>query len=277
MNFFNPINKEFQTAYTQYCTDGNIDSLKKLYILHEQKFSTKLKAFLNLGQNATYKELHKLEKQGLKIACENEDTHIIDFILNKKNTDGIHKIKSKQHFITDTFFESLENGHLTLAKKLVCFIKSDKYFLSFCDEAFDNLCRNGNLEAIKILLENKELGVDLDILNLPRSNFTEPCESFVAACESDHIDVVKYLLSSPNLSTHVNLYYIEDSFFASKNLTTYLICDLGLKKNHSIFKCLICEGNDNFVEYLFDKLEFNKKIENTLIDKSLTTKVRHKI
>lgn len=94
----------------------------------------------------------------------------------------------------------------------------------------------------------------------------------VSSCMEGNLDAVKYLLTSPELEKHADIYFNGNAAFASLifkehiEIIHYLIFDFGIEKTSEITDLLINEKNEFISEIkdMFDVRDFNDKLEKGL-------------
>ena len=133
---------------------------------------------------------------------------------------------------------------------------------------FLEACGKGNLDRIKYLLNEKYANIH-----------SEKDLGIQRACASNHLEIVKYLLTSPELKKHSNIHANDDYSFKSAcrnnhiELVQYLIFEYRIAKNKSIQKFI--KDNDE-ISQMFDKRDLNDQLHQE-IKGSDTNKKRNKI
>ena len=106
---------------------------------------------------------------------------------------------------------------------------------------------------------------------------------FINSCQKGHLEIVKYLLTSPDLKEHANIHAQDDSGFrlacfdGHLEVVKYLILDMSIEKTKTI-EDYLNENQDNkcvkeAIE-LFKIREFNQKLNNDLEHKEKKNKLK---
>jgi hypothetical protein len=209
-------------------------------------------------------------------------THIVDSTSTKEKSSVVaHKIEEKKESITFgkilkyTAFSALGIAGLGagwITYILFGMVNAGKDIKrnpkQQANHDFLEACGEGNLNKIKYLLNEKSANIH-----------SEKDLGIQRACASNHLEIVKYLLTSPELKKHSNIHANDDYSFKSacrnNNMDTiqYLIFEYRIPKNRSI-KEFLKENNE--ISQMFDKRDLNEQLHQE-IKGSETTKKRNKL
>lgn len=136
---------------------------------------------------------------------------------------------------------------------------------------FEHYCSNGNLDAIKYILNSPDIKNPLNI-------YIHGDDAILQACRHGHLDVVKYITSSSELEHHVAYSdKIDEGFnWAGENghmdIIKYLIFDYKIncskKINEYLGQSLLCDEIEDM---------FNLRDLHTEINQILPVNIEHKI
>ena len=108
-------------------------------------------------------------------------------------------------------------------------------------------------------------------------------EVFIDSCEKGHLEVVKYLLTSPNLKEHADIHADNDSGFrwacsdGQLEVVKFLILDMSIEKTKHIEDYLNKNQDNKCVKEaieLFKIREFNQKLNANLEHKEKKNKLK---
>lgn len=182
----------------------------------------------------------------------NGDMETIKYLLKQKNNPDTNDNKDES-FVTDYNDSVLGDVNYSI------------------NSGFLMASAAGNIEVMKYLINNCE--VDSNTKNY----------GLKVAVETNKIDSVKYLLTSPELKEHANIYYDGENIFKEANLLRivgkdstileYLIFDFKIEETDEI-KAYLQRDSNPVVENMFKLRQLNKELEKELTNKSLTS---HKV
>ena len=107
-------------------------------------------------------------------------------------------------------------------------------------------------------------------------------EVFINSCQKGHLEIVKYLLTSPDLKEHADIHADNDYGFiwacayGQLEIVKFLILDMSIEKTKYI-KHYLKENQDNNVKEaieLFKIREFNQKLNANLEHKEKKNKLK---
>ena len=108
-------------------------------------------------------------------------------------------------------------------------------------------------------------------------------EVFISSCQKGHLEIVKYLLTSPDLKEHANIHADNDEGFiwacayGQLEVVKYLIQDMSIEKTKHIEDYLNKNQDNKCVKEaieLFKIRDFNQKLNNDLEHKEKKNKLK---
>ena len=133
----------------------------------------------------------------------------------------------------------------------------------------------------KINKENKEV-INQELKEkYKKLNKEELNDQFIDACENGHLEIVKYLLTSAELTEHANIHaknhegFICACRYGSLEVIKYLIIDMNIEKTTQIEKYLNeNKDNDNVQQAieLFNTRDLYDKLNENIKDNKETVK-----
>lgn len=138
----------------------------------------------------------------------------------------------------------------------------EKMFSSPINKAFIDACLKGDLASVKNMLKSEEMKYSLE------ENPYLLDEGMLEASHARKNNVVKYLLSSPELKKHANVHTMKDMIFRTTSVNgnheilNYIIFDLNIRKTDTILECLKRESHSLSLE-LFRQRDI-KNLQNEI-------------
>jgi len=167
--------------------------------------------------------------------------------------------------INGRFVEACINGDLDKVKYLLISpdLKKHADIHEGSDAGFQWACNNGHLEVVKYLLTSTDLKKHADI-------HSDSDLGFRWACENGRLEVVKYLLTSPELKEHADIHANNDQALiwacqeGHLEVVKFHVFDMNLELSMETRKNINSLNNKDEIFNLFDKREFEKKLQNSL-------------
>ena len=240
---FIKLNDEFIDA----CKNGDIDKVKYLLSSPELK---------------EHADIHAFGDAGFQWACMNGHLEVVKYLLTSPDL----KKHADIHEGSDAGFQwACNKGYLDIVKYLLTSTDLKKHadIHSNSDLGFRWACENGRLEVVKYLLTSPELKEHADIHAFGDAGFQW-------ACMNGHLEIVKYLLTSPEIKEHANIHADDCAGFrlACHNdhlaVVKFHVFDMNLELSMETRKNINSLNNKDEIFNLFDKREFEKKLNNSL-------------
>jgi hypothetical protein len=269
--FFNYIAKGFIEA----CQEGHLEAI--MYVNNNLNNENYLDYcdidFPNIYEDYINKTI---KEAGFLKACEYEQEEVVKFLLS----DGSFSKKINNPVLSMGLSETLAKNNTDLINLIATNIqdKNVHYYynmgtrlITFCDE--------GNLEAIKYMLNSKSLNLDyIDLFNRPLGNGTNSIilECFKNACRHGKLNVVKYLTTSEDLPIHINVKELSKQKIGGLTIKgyevmQYLIFDLNLERK----ECFMLFRKE--FEIFFEKKKLKNDLESELTENNTLINKRQKI
>ena len=167
--------------------------------------------------------------------------------------------------INDEFRWACENGEFENVKYLLTSpdLKENADIHADDDWGFIFACQNGHLDIVKYLLTSPDLKEHADI-------HAEDDLGFIYACSKGNLDIVKYLLTSPELKDHANIHADDCAGFRlachSNHLAVikFQVFDMNLQLSFEVKRIINSLSNKDEIFNLFDKRDFERKLQNNL-------------
>jgi ankyrin repeat protein len=263
--------KKLNKNFAQACLNGDFDVVKDIYNTHITSRS-KFNSFLKIIKIVNSFDPHYDKNTALAHACLMGHFNIVEFLINQE------KFKSK---LTSNNIQlglqfAISSGHTDIVELLLPLTKKKLRLYITVDMGLKLACQNGHLDTIKYFTISPN--VDFDNLDekyrLPdKPPLKYAC--FLAACAGGQVDVMKFLLASPELQKKVDINYLNDPSvhvsmpINSIEVINYLIFDLNLSKNDPLIQGIkIDEKISKQVDLLFEKQELFSKLSSNLENES---------
>lgn len=215
--------KKVINDYLSMCKDGKLDKVKDLF---------KLLSFS--GQKIKYKYLI----EGIHISIKNKDKLLLNYLLLNI------PIEEEEFFRIMTYIGRYDNGELL--KTLYLNYKEDVDSKIDESEILIAAVEKNNLEMVDFLLTNKEIKNPDIHLHYDKA--------LRYACTHEHIDIIKFLLTSEKLKEKANIHAKNDecliwSFKSEKFKTVnYLLFEYKIKMTD--YLNLYVKNNTELIEYI---------------------------
>jgi hypothetical protein len=282
--------QEIDNIFLLACSDNDLDAVKNLYNnyppIKNKTIKSVYSSFLKIFKlDVPALNIHTRSGMGLKSICEKGSIDILKYLISLPEFTEQSKINDSgydaelNNIFSEGLFNSLSNKHFEIADLIVPFIKNqyERSFILNAHLRFLDLCLDGNLDGIKFLINNEHLDLPYDDwIDGKLNSYRAYSEGFIEACREGHIDIVQYFTSSHELSTHVNLKKIDESFeIKNIEIIRYFIFDLNINKNHPIFNKIIYPKEE--IDKLLEKRELFNKLSNNIPEQDSTSRKRPKI
>jgi ankyrin repeat protein len=205
--------------------------------------------------------------ESLAEACENGNLDLVKLLLTDKDLP----LKAKEYYVTKQFEYSnsliiaCKNGHLDIAKYLLTSedLKNTKRSDNEIGAALSTSAAYGHLDIVKFLLTDDNVDY-IDIFENPNS--------FISACGSGELEIVKYLLVSPDIKVHVDPQKYVIGFQRAcannyVNVAKYLLEDTDLLQNitsstyKEIFSNVRRYSSVDALDYLLKNTYINEHVD----------------
>jgi ankyrin repeat protein len=261
-NDLNLIKEIFNITKAKKC--NNTIPKNMLLIAAEQGYLDIIEYMINseeLNNIISAKFKKYLLKDAFKVACSNGKLDIVEYLLNSSELN----LKKKPNGIEAGFYEACKNGHL----KIINYLFKQELGIKSNFPAFEYgvtlAVRNGHNHVLKYFFETN---YSFALKTLKNSTILYTAES------NDKIDVIKYLLTSPDLKDKIHIHEDNDIIYKCAhngtmlNVLRYLIVDFNIEKTKDIAEHLKKFPNEA-IEKMFD---FHDLVNNLQFNDAKTKK-----
>ena len=240
---------DLNTILCDACYSGNLELIKEVFV------STEAKKCNNI-----------IPKNMLLIATERGHIDIIKYMVESQDLNNVMSAKFKKYILKDIFKEACSKGQLEIVDYIF-----NLEGLNLANKpqvtraGFTEACKGGYVEIVDYLLKKEELNFKEDFPAFEHAVFFAVAECHLhllkyffdsmpqfalkslknstilfAAESKNQIDVVKYLLTSPDFKDKIHLHEDHDIIYKCAhngnmtNVLRYLIVELNIEKTKDI-------------------------------------------
>ncbi|AYV75453.1 MAG: hypothetical protein Terrestrivirus1_327 [Terrestrivirus sp.] len=247
-----------QPELHKLCHKGNIKNIKKYFRING------------------YNEINIKDDSGktpFMILCSKNHLDVIKLFLESKYFNSLYE---KDDYERTGFWHACEKGHYDVVRYLVKLTKNKKNLVKLINEKnhdeespFYIACEKGHIYIVKFLIKiYMDINDDVETLNVINATEKNGYTPLNVACWGNRTDIVKYLLSLPNITTlnRQNIYDYTPLYYACR------------RNNMNIVKELLKQKDIIVQQYLDNSYNLNPETRKLIIEyKENPNKIRRQL
>jgi len=212
-----------QPELHKLCHKGNIKKIKKYF------------------QDNNYDEMNIEDGNGktpFMVLCSENHLDVIKLFVESKHFNSLYK---KDNYERTAFWHACAKGHYDVVRYLIKLTKNKKNLLKLINEKnydkespFYIACERGHIYIVEFLIKiYMDINNDIETLNAINTPEKDDYTPLNVACWGNRTNIVKYLLSLPNITTlnKQNIYDYTPLYYACHNNNINIVKELLKQKD----------------------------------------------
>jgi len=204
----------------------------------------------------------------LKNVAEKNDNESVKFLLISENIP----INNLSELVVNALYIACRKNNVELAKYLCSSDDLKDINIPFytIKDVVELSAEFGNLDIVKLFTDSKEVK--------PITHKHHYGEILIAAARNHSLEIIQYLLTTPELKNIVDVHYKDDMVFRyaisneDTKIINFLIFDYNIPKTNDIEAYLRKGGNPIDADKLFEARDLRNNLNNDLVLNNIGTK-----